>query len=141
MRLRLIILMFVSSILLLSSCKKEEDQLDEFQQFGVIGTWKFEKQFVDGVDNLSIECCDYLDFTFDEQMDYLRGNVRAYGTGYDDQGSYQLSHTDSTIFIDVSNNPRTYNYQKSDSILTFTYTEAGQSIIEDCVVSSLLRDI
>lgn len=125
-------ILFVISLLALASCEKEDvQQVDELEQTGVLGQWKFEKRTVDGVSNLTVECCDYIVFETDSDLSDLKGTFRAFGAEYETNGVFELNTSNGTIQFDYNDSQKIYEFQISDDLITFTYSEGNQEVIED----------
>lgn len=127
----LFILLF-SIFTVFAGCEKDEvEQTDNLEQFGIFGQWKLETRVIDGITDLSVECCDYIEFKADNELDDLKGEFKAHGVGYETKGVFELLSSNNTIHFDYNNTQKSYKFQILDDLITFTYSEDNQEIIED----------
>lgn len=125
-----IILLFIS-LSVLTSCEKEEaEQTDNLVQYGIPGQWKLDIRTINGITDLSVQCCDYIDFKTDSVPDDLKGEFKAFGVGYETNGVFELNIAEGTIEFMYDDNQVLYEIQISDNILTFSYSENSDSIVE-----------
>jgi len=124
--------MLVFTLITLVGCEKDENEKqDNLQQTGIIGKWKLESRSIDGISSLAVECCDYIEFKTDNELDDFKGEFMAYGTGYETTGEFELNTTENTIHFDYNNTCRSYEYQIFAGLLEFIYMEDDQKIGED----------
>lgn len=117
--------------LILANCKKQEaEQTDNLNQYGILGQWKLEARSVDGVSDLSVQCCDYIEFKTDTKLDDLKGAFTASGLGYSSDGYFELQLNNDSIHFDFADRQKVFEFQVSGDQVTFTYFEAGDRIIE-----------
>lgn len=117
--------------LLLTSCEKEEIKpTDNLNQIGILGQWKLESRAINGISDLSIQCCDYIIFNTDNNLDDLKGTFMASGVGYETNGEFELITSTNLINLDYDNIQKSYKFQISDSLTTFTYIENNEEIVE-----------
>lgn len=114
------------------SCKDDEELVgkDILQDIGIIGKWKLDSRVVDGISNLAVECCDYLEFEEDNQTDHLSGNFKAYGYLFETNGVFTLNLNEESILFQYDDSQKLYAYALEENILAFRYTENGQEISE-----------
>lgn len=119
-------------LILFSSCKTGEvETADDLEQTGILGEWKLDSRSVDGIADLSIQCCDYITFKPDSEPQDLFGEFTATGLGYETSGVFELNSSTNTIHFDYDNSQKSYEFQVSPSSITFAYLENDQEIIED----------
>ncbi|MFN4764547.1 hypothetical protein ACKGJN_15565 [Gillisia sp. Q332] len=125
-------ILFVFTLIAFSSCNKEEsEQIDNLEQVGVLGQWKLETRVVNGISSLTVECCDYIEFKTNTEPSDLRGEFRAFGAGYETNGVFELNTSNNTIQFDYDATQKLYGFQIIDDIITFTYSDNNQNIIEN----------
>ena len=114
------------------SCNDDEELIGEdiLQDIGIIGKWKLDSRAVDGISNLAVECCDYIEFEQDKQTDPLSGNFQAYGYLFETNGIFTLNLNEESILFQYDNTQKVYTYTLEENILAFRYTENGQEISE-----------
>ena len=114
------------------SCNDDEELIGEdiLQDIGIIGKWKLDSRAVDGISNLAVECCDYIEFEQDNQTSHLSGNFKAYGYQYETNGIFTLDLNVESILFEYDNTQKVYIYTLEENILAFRYTENGQEISE-----------
>ncbi|MGB5323387.1 hypothetical protein [Lutimonas sp.] len=114
------------------SCNDEEELIGEdiLQDIGIIGKWKLDSRAVDGISNLAVQCCDYIEFEQDKQTDSLSGNFKAYGYLFQTNGIFTLNLNEESILFQYDNTQKVYTYTLEENILAFRYTENGQEISE-----------
>ena len=114
------------------SCNDEEELIGEdiLQDIGIIGKWKLDSRAVDGISNLAVECCDYIEFEQDNQTSHLYCNFKSYGYQYETYWIFTLDLNVESILFEYDNTQKVYTYTVEDNILAFRYTENGQEILE-----------
>ena len=114
------------------SCNDDEEFVGEdiLQEIGIIGKWKLDSRVVDGISNLAVECCDYLEFEKDNQTSHLSGNFKAYGYQYETNGIFTLDLNDQSILFQYDNTQNLYAYSLVENTLSFSYIDNGQEISE-----------
>lgn len=116
----------------LSSCEKDEIQTpDNLEQIGVLGEWKLETRTINGISDLAVLCCDYIMFRTDNELDDLKGEFTAFGDGYETDGVFKLNTASNIIHFDYDNSQESYEFQISNDLITFTYDENSQEVIEN----------
>ncbi|MFP8487987.1 hypothetical protein ACKGJO_02720 [Gracilimonas sp. Q87] len=124
-------MLFVFTLVTLTSCGvNEAEQMDSLEQTDILGEWKLDSRSVNGISDLSIQCCDYIEFKTDDDPSDLKGEFRSYGVGYETNGLFELKDSDKTIQFVYNDVQRAYEFQLSDDRLTFTYPEDDSEIIE-----------
>ncbi|MBE0637089.1 MAG: hypothetical protein IH598_01045 [Bacteroidales bacterium] len=134
--LKFFLVLILSILTVFSSCEKVEKKVeietsDNLEQFGILGKWKLETRTINGITDLSIQCCDYIIFKPDSEPDNLKGEFTASGVGYETNGVFELNPSNSIIYFNYDNSQKSYEFQISDNLTTFTYNENNQEIIED----------
>ena len=123
---------FLIILFVLTSCENDEiEQTDRIEQFGILGQWKLESLTINGITDLSIQCCDYIEFKKDTDSDDLKGEFIAYGVGYETNGVFELITSNNTIQFDYDNKQKVYEFQILDNLIIFKYSDDNQKIIED----------
>lgn len=145
-KFKLFNLLLLTTLLSFTSCVKVETEkseshveesyevsstIDQLEQMGVLGTWKLSERSVNNISDLSVPCCDYFEFKKDAISEDLIGNFRAYGTGYEQNGVFMIDNTNSTIEFEYNNEQKSYGFQISGNVITFTYTEDNDNIVEN----------
>lgn len=132
MRKSYVFLLLLVGLLGATGCEKEAIQPTEnLSSLGILGVWKFEKQLIDGIASLAVECCDYIAFEEDDLPDDLKGAFRSYGVGYETTGTFEVNTQDQTMLFEYNARQKTYEYRLEDSTLTFMYRDKGRKIVED----------
>lgn len=126
-----IAIQILAFFIILTSCKKQEaEQTDNLDQYGIFGQWKLEARSVNGVSDLSVQCCDYIEFIADAKLDDLKGAFTASGLGYSSDGAFELNLSSDSIQFDYADKQKVFQFQVSGDQVTFTYFDAGDRIIE-----------
>lgn len=126
------IALIIIPIITLMSCEKEDlSQVNKLEQIGVLGQWKLESRVVNGISDLAVQCCDYIEFNSDGNSDGLKGKFKAFGTGYETNGEFELKNSNKTLQFDYDNTQKLYGFQISDEVITFTYSEDNHEVIEN----------
>ncbi len=124
-------LLLAFSIILLASCKNQStdpQETDLLRETGILGTWEIQTYVVNGIMDLSVECCEFTEFREDDQPDDYHGTYRTYGPGYESNGSFTLNVPNSTLTLDDPDNPRVFEYLIQDDQLRIRYTEDEDDI-------------
>lgn len=126
--------LFIFTIMVLAavpSCNDDEEIfIDRIEDAGIIGKWKLESRQINGISNLAVQCCDYLEFEQDDEPDDLRGSFQAYGFLYEADGTFTLDLNVGSILFEYDDSQRKYSYGLDEDTLTFFYPEDGNEIIE-----------
>lgn len=140
MRSKPLLLILISIIIFFSACKKEEDEVlapnqqtqdkDPLEEYGILNEWKLEARSVDGVSDLSIQCCDSIILKSDQIIDDFQGSFTARGLGYEKEGTFEVDTLEKLIYFEYDTILKTYNFRLSDKRITFSYNENDQFIEE-----------
>jgi hypothetical protein len=127
----IVIITFLTLAVLLSCCEEEalksENILDENRIFG---KWKLESRAINGISNLAVECCDYIEFEQENQNDNLNGRFEAYGYQYETQGTFTLNLEEQSILFQYDDTQKLYTYALKEDALLFHYIENGKDVSE-----------
>jgi hypothetical protein len=130
--LKFLLIALFTILTVLTSCEKDEtEQIDNLEQLGIFGQWKLETLTINGITDLSIQCCDYIEFKADSEIGDLKGEFRAYGVGYETNGVFEINTSNTSIQFDYGNTQKSDEFQISDDLIIFTYSDDNQEIIED----------
>lgn len=125
-------ILFFTLLIAITACESDEiERKDNLEKIGILGLWKLEMRIVDGIANMAVECCDYIEFYLDSEPDDLSGKFKAYGIGYEKDGIFQINSTNDTILFDYDNTQILYKFDVLDSSLSFYYSEDNQEIAEN----------
>lgn len=101
---------------------------DRLDDTGLLGTWEISSQTINGMTNPSVVCCEFNEFTVDENPDDLRGNYRTYGTGPEATGTFLVNELQSTISVERATDTTLLDYSLLNDNLTIEYMEDSTSI-------------
>ncbi|MBU1369565.1 MAG: hypothetical protein KJ578_03860 [Bacteroidetes bacterium] len=128
---RIIVVVFVTSLIAITGCKKDAvEQTDNLKQTGILGQWKLETRVTDGISSLIAECCDYIAFKTDAELNDLKGAFKATGAAYETIGVFEVNTSANTIQFDYNDTQKVYEFQIESDLITFTYVENNQTINE-----------
>ena len=130
MTIRQLFRFLLITCLFMLGCNNDIQQDDNLFQYEIIGKWKLESRAINNITDLSIACCDYLEFNVDDNPADNKGIFVASGVGYEQQGVFELNTTNTTLEFDYDNSVKTYDYQVSDNIIHFMYSENDDEIME-----------
>ena len=130
MAIRQLFRFLLITYLFMLGCNNDIQQDDNLYQYEIIGKWKLESRAINNITDLSIACCDYLEFKVDDNPADNKGIFAASGVGYEQQGVFELNTTNATLEFDYDNSVKTYAYQVSDNIIHFMYSENDDEIME-----------
>ena len=127
---------FLLLALFLMAFQCEEDiliQEDDLSATGILGKWEIANESVNGISDMSVKCCRFIEFRDDENEKDLRGSL-AY-TEFDMiyEGTFTVDPPAQQIVFEQDDfETVVYNYTISSSgdYLTFTYRD-GDSDIEE----------
>lgn len=80
---------------------------------------------------MATECCAYIEFKIDSEPEDLTGEFRAHGFGYEVNGIFELNILKNTVHLDYEDTQKLYEFQILNDVISFTYSENDQEIIED----------
>ncbi len=122
----------LTGLTVLISCEKDDtEQIENLEQFGILGQWKLETRTINGITDLSIQCCDYIEFEADSEIADLKGKFLANGVGYETKGVFEIDTSKTTIQFDYGDTQKSYEFQISEDLIIFSYSEDNLEIIED----------
>lgn len=125
------IVSILSVIILFMSCDNTDiEQTDNLDQSGILGQWKLESISTNGISDLSILCCEYIQFIADDELNDLRGEFTTSGNGSSTNGVFELNTANNTIHFEYDNSQNSYEFHISNNFMSFTYEENNQEIIE-----------
>jgi hypothetical protein len=128
------IIVLLVSIFLIASCSKNEPaQYDALEGTGLLGKWEIQKTIVDGIADLSAECCTFIEFNKDSHPDDLKGDFRSYGVGYETNGIFEVNTVNRTILFDYNNKQRSYVFDIEENLLALSYEDDGRQVMETWV--------
>ena len=130
---------FLLLALFLMAFQCEEDiliQEDDLSATGILGKWEIANESVNGISDLSVKCCRFIEFREDDNEKDLRGNF-AY-TEFDMiyEGTFTVDPpAQQIVFAREDLETVVYNYTISSSgdYLTFTYSDGNSDIVEGWV--------
>ncbi|MFZ6052569.1 hypothetical protein [Halocola ammonii] len=135
-RIYLLVLFFIS-FTVITGCEKVDDEkmetekTDNLNETGLIGQWKLEARSLNNISDLSVECCDYIEFKTDDDSSDLKGAFIATGVGYETKGDFELKPSDNIIQFNYEDSEKVYEYQMINDLIIFTYVEEGNEVVED----------
>ena len=134
-RLRFLIVLLVAVTTVCTSCAKDDEKskiepTDNLEQFGILGQWKKVSRVVNGISNLAVECCDYIEFSTDSLPTDLRGVFNSNGIGYETNGVFELDDINASIEFVFNDEQILYGIQISETTIVFDYFENNDSIVE-----------
>ena len=130
-------LKFLLLAMFLTAFQCEEDILireDDLAETGILGKWEISNESVNGISDLSVKCCRFIEFSEDENTTDLEGSFT-----YKDElemvfeGTFQLDPSVQQIMIKRKDRETlVYNYaiNSSKDYLTFTYSDEDSEIEE-----------
>ncbi|MEP2058854.1 MAG: hypothetical protein ABJJ05_13670 [Maribacter litoralis] len=127
-----LLVLLLAIFIMFAGCEKEEiEQTDNLDPFGILGQWKLETKTINGITDSSIQCCDYIDFKTDSELNDLKGEFMATGEEYETNGVFELNTLNNLIHFEFDNTQKSYEFRITDNLATFTYFENNQEVIED----------
>ena len=115
----------------LTACTKEEAvQTDQLQELGMFRLWKLDTREVGSISSLAIACCDYLEFSPDQEPEDLRGDFKAYGAGYETIGSFELNNARDSIWFYYDDNEQVSGFQMIEDVFIRSYLEDNHPVVE-----------
>ncbi len=134
-KLKNMILLGFALLMVQISCNKDTkndicENPDYLEPIGILGKWKLDSREINGISSLGVECCDYLQFSIDGNPSDWNGVFKAYGAGYELNGVFEMDTSNETIEFSYNENQKIYDYQLVDLSIAFSYTENGDSIVE-----------
>ena len=127
---------FLLLAMFLMAFQCEEDiliQEDDLAETGILGKWEIANESVDGISDLSVKCCRFIEFREDENQKDLKGKFTYTEFDMLFEGTFTMnSPTQQIIFEQADRETLVYNYAINSSmdLLTFTYSD-GNSDIEE----------
>ena len=126
---------FFAVILLFISCGDEIQFNDPIEDHPILGTWEINSRSMNGISSLVIECCEFLEFSLDDdRMDQI--GLLSYKDPYSEKlGTFNLlAKTDSlSLELDYRTIRGSLKFSESLKVLSFSYKEGDQLIMEDWV--------
>lgn len=117
--------------MLMAACEKENpDQSSDLENTIILGKWEIQSYTYNGITDMSINCCSFVEFSDDGIAHDLMGDYKASGTGYEKTGIFKLDLENFTILFEYNNKQKLCEFQIQDSHLAFSYNEDGAEISE-----------
>ena len=128
-------IMLLAVFLMAFQC--EEDiliQEDDLAATGILGKWEISNESVNGISDLSVKCCRFIEFREDGNIADLEGSFT-----YRDEletiyeGTFVLDPPKQQIIFKRNDRETlVYNYtmNSSQDYLTFTYSDGNSDIVE-----------
>jgi hypothetical protein len=110
--------------------KDQKDQSDKLLELDILGEWQLESLSFNGIIDLSVPCCDFLELDTGNETYDLKGNFVASGTAYETGGTFELNTAYDSILFDSNNSHKKCHIQLMDDTFVLTYDEKNQNIIE-----------
>lgn len=113
------------------SCNKDDESdatIDHLEDTGILGSWEIHIVLVNNISSGAAECCEFVVFQKDDEPKDLKGHYRAYGTGYDNEGTFVLNKETKQIITTEDNDVDTFMYSVSDQFLDLSYEDDGDII-------------
>lgn len=131
----ILLLFFVISLAVMNSCEKNvASPTDELEATGILGNWEIYARAFGTLHDLSRPCCEFIEFTADEQPADQTGMFNTSSPGFQGDGTFVLSPSDSTILLTFSENgrqlSRTFRTSENGDFLYFNYEENGVPVGE-----------
>lgn len=124
-------LTFLLVIIPFVSCEKDEPPpVDALTFTGVLGKWKLEMREFGGISDMSVPCCDYMEYSEDGNTSDLKGLFSAYGTGYEVSGIFEMDWPVTQLAIQEDNEQKTYGFVLSGERIELSYTSGGDPVVE-----------
>ena len=126
--------LFLALSLMAFQC--EEDILipeNDLETAGVLGNWEIAFESVNGISDLSVKCCRFIEFKEDENTADLEGSFTYTELEMVYEGTFMLDPLKQKIIFEREDRaPRVYNYtiNSSKNYLTFTYKDGDLDIEE-----------
>lgn len=119
----------------MNSCEKNAaSPTDDLEATGILGNWEILSEDFGGISDLRARCCEFIEFTADEQPADLTGMFNTSSPGFQGDGTFVLSPSDSTISFTFSENgrqlSRTFQISENGDFLYFDYEENGVPVGE-----------
>lgn len=132
-RFKISALFLTLSLLLLTSCEEDDTQqkTDSLAEIGILGEWEIESRTTNGATDMTINCCDFITLGTGNQTDDYKGEFQREGDGYERGGEFEVSTLDETIEFKFDNREVIYDYEISNDLITFTYSENEANIVEN----------
>ncbi|WP_462281258.1 hypothetical protein [Salinivirga cyanobacteriivorans] len=118
-----------------TSCEKDEENdniepSDYLDQFGILGKWGLQSITINGITDMIVHY-DSIEFTTGIDGDDLKGEfISSDGVGYETNGQFELETANNIIHFNFNNSQKSYEFDISDSLMIFTYSEENNEIIE-----------
>lgn len=107
---------------------------DRLNDIGIFGTWEISDQSINGISDLTVKCCKFLDFTPDDDKQDFRGRFTYREDGQQmAAGFFIVDPSQETVFFEWDKEKDlVYQYKFNDSMdfLTFSFSEDGSDFVE-----------
>ena len=124
----MVVLLLLLTALLSCDKNTEPEPQSPLAQTGILGKWEIESYAVNGIVNMAIYCCEFVEFLEDERPDDLHGRYLSYGSGTESEGRFTIDPVSLKLVLDSSKETRNFEYQLQESRLTVTYMENDDMI-------------
>lgn len=125
------LLLFISLFLFIS-CEDDDalQKTDSLEDIGVLGKWEIKSRTTNGATDMTVNCCDFITFETGDDINDTKGEFQRQGEGYNRSGEFVVSTLEETFEFNFDNREVIYDFEISDDLITFTYSENDATIVE-----------
>lgn len=107
---------------------------DKLLDIGVLGTWEISVESINGITDMTVNCCRFMDFVPDDNNQDLKGRfIYRDGERQISEGFFTVNPNQETIFFLWNDDKElVYQYKFSNSFdyLTFTFSEDDLDFVQ-----------
>lgn len=130
--------LLLAPLLMIFTCDEDTDiNYDNLNELGIFGEWEINSETIDGISDLTVQCCRFIEFLPDGNNEDFSGlfNYSVQPTqSYD--GIFTVDPTNQVITFQREGNEEvmySYTINNSQDTLSFTFTENEAVFEQDWV--------
>ena len=110
------------------ACEIKVNDPDKLAEVGILGTWEIHGQTINGITNMAVQCCEFVEFSpAGEPTDYS-GDYKAYGGDYEVNGRFTVVVRTKTLTTFSEGRQEEFSYLIEDDFLEISYTDGSDLI-------------
>lgn len=127
------ITLFFLAFTLIGCSDTNEDAADKLETTGILGRWEINNRSYNGIEPLTVVCCEFIEFSVDENKDDLAGVYTFSSEQTRITGTFTLDDSNETIALQSDQDETVYDFVLSASQQAFilSYTAQDDTLVSE----------
>ena len=127
------ITLFFLAFTLIGCSDTNEDATDKLETTGILGRWEINNRSYNGIALLTVVCCEFIEFSVDENKDDLSGVYTFSSEQTSTTGTFTLDDSNETIALQSDQDETVYDVVLSASQQAFilSYTAQDDTLVSE----------